>query len=52
MASPVDPTNPASSNEKPPEKKIEPLRLPTFEEIRGQDIWNNCAVRSMVSGIL
>ncbi|KAG1342728.1 mitochondrial import inner membrane translocase subunit TIM22-4 [Cocos nucifera] len=32
--------------------KIEPLRLPTPEEIRGQDIWNNCAVRSVVSGIM
>ncbi|XP_077233029.1 mitochondrial import inner membrane translocase subunit Tim17/Tim22/Tim23 family protein [Tasmannia lanceolata] len=43
----------ASSNsnetEKPP---IEPLRLPTVEEIRGQDIWNNCAVRSVVSGVM
>ncbi|XP_020686580.1 mitochondrial import inner membrane translocase subunit TIM22-4 [Dendrobium catenatum] len=32
--------------------KIEPLRLPTMEEIRGQDIWNNCAVRSVVSGVM
>ncbi|XP_010248155.1 PREDICTED: mitochondrial import inner membrane translocase subunit TIM22-4-like isoform X2 [Nelumbo nucifera] len=32
--------------------QIEPLRLPTIEEIRGQDIWNNCAVRSVVSGVL
>ncbi|OAY65686.1 mitochondrial import inner membrane translocase subunit TIM22-4 [Ananas comosus] len=31
---------------------IEPLRLPTVEEMRGQDIWNNCAVRSVVSGIM
>ncbi|KAF5470395.1 hypothetical protein F2P56_010913 [Juglans regia] len=31
---------------------IEPLRLPTVEEIRGQDIWNNCAVRSVVSGVM
>ncbi|KAL1324606.1 hypothetical protein HN51_034785 [Arachis hypogaea] len=35
--------------EKPP---IQPLRLPTAEEIRGQDIWNNCAVRSVVSGVM
>ncbi|KAJ1406688.1 Tim17/Tim22/Tim23/Pmp24 family [Sesbania bispinosa] len=35
--------------EKPP---IEPLRLPTVEEIRGQDIWNNCAMRSVVSGVM
>ncbi|KAH7667542.1 mitochondrial import inner membrane translocase subunit TIM22 protein [Dioscorea alata] len=32
--------------------KIEPLRLPTPEEVRGQDIWNNCAVRSVFSGVL
>ncbi|KAK3406582.1 hypothetical protein EUGRSUZ_K02762 [Eucalyptus grandis] len=31
---------------------IQPLRLPTHEEIRGQDIWNNCAVRSVFSGIM
>ncbi|KAH7537134.1 hypothetical protein FEM48_Zijuj03G0059600 [Ziziphus jujuba var. spinosa] len=35
--------------EKPP---IEPIRLPTIEEIRGQDIWNNCGVRSVVSGVM
>ncbi|XP_057853588.2 mitochondrial import inner membrane translocase subunit TIM22-4 isoform X1 [Cryptomeria japonica] len=52
MASQGDPTNSASSNERPLEKKIDPVTLPTFEEIRGQDIWNNCAVRSVVSGIL
>lgn len=32
--------------------QIEPIRLPTVEEIRGQDIWNNCAVRSVVSGVM
>lgn len=32
--------------------QIEPLRLPSVEEIRGQDIWNNCAVRSVVSGVM
>ncbi|KAK9663991.1 hypothetical protein RND81_14G011800 [Saponaria officinalis] len=35
--------------EKPP---IEPIRLPSPEEIRGQDIWNNCAVRSVMSGVM
>lgn len=35
--------------ERPP---IEPIRLPTVEEIRGQDIWNNCAMRSVVSGFM
>ncbi|XP_031489530.1 mitochondrial import inner membrane translocase subunit TIM22-4-like [Nymphaea colorata] len=38
--------------EKDAEKTIQPLRLPTPEEIRGQDIWNNCAVRTAVSGIM
>ncbi|ESW03513.1 hypothetical protein PHAVU_011G019700 [Phaseolus vulgaris] len=32
--------------------QIEPIRLPSVEEIRGQDIWNNCAVRSVVSGVM
>ncbi|KAL4578175.1 hypothetical protein LXL04_014294 [Taraxacum kok-saghyz] len=31
---------------------IEPIRMPTVEEIRGQDIWNNCAVRSVASGVM
>ncbi|KAK9940860.1 hypothetical protein M0R45_017500 [Rubus argutus] len=31
---------------------IEPLRMPTVEEIRGQDIWNNCVVRSAASGVM
>ncbi|XP_010257052.1 PREDICTED: mitochondrial import inner membrane translocase subunit TIM22-4-like [Nelumbo nucifera] len=43
----------SSSRSKEAEKpQIEPLRLPTVEEIRGQDIWNNCAVRSVVSGVM
>ncbi|CAL9039050.1 mitochondrial import inner membrane translocase subunit TIM22-4 [Musa acuminata AAA Group] len=40
------------AEEKPEKPQIEPLRLPTPEEIRGQDIWNNCAVRSVVSGVM
>ncbi|KGN65851.1 mitochondrial import inner membrane translocase subunit TIM22-4 [Cucumis sativus] len=31
---------------------IQPVRMPTVEEIRGQDIWDNCAVRSVVSGVM
>ena len=43
----------ASLNSKEAEKpQIEPIRLPTVEEIRGQDIWNNCAMRSVVSGVM
>lgn len=47
-----DQTSSASSNDGPPVKQIEPLKLPTFEEIRGQEMWNNCAVRSVFSGVL
>ncbi|KAK1321188.1 Mitochondrial import inner membrane translocase subunit TIM22-1 [Acorus calamus] len=51
MASPdAEPTSSSPKEaERPP---IEPLRMPTVEEIRGQDIWNNCVVRSAVSGIM
>lgn len=34
---------------KPP---VETIHLPTMEEIQGQDIWNNCAVRSVFSGVM
>ncbi|XP_010905877.1 mitochondrial import inner membrane translocase subunit TIM22-4 [Elaeis guineensis] len=43
---------PQAATKEAEKPKIEPLRLPTPEEIRGQDIWNNCAVRSVVSGIM
>ncbi|XP_073121273.1 mitochondrial import inner membrane translocase subunit TIM22-4 isoform X2 [Henckelia pumila] len=42
----------ASSSQDPPKPSLEPIRLPTIEEVRGQDIWNNCAVRSVVSGVM
>ncbi|KAL7144711.1 hypothetical protein ABFS83_07G030600 [Erythranthe nasuta] len=42
----------SSTQESPPKPPIEPIRLPTVEEIRGQDIWNNCLVRSVVSGVM
>ncbi|CAL5424635.1 unnamed protein product [Camellia sinensis] len=42
----------SSSSNEAPKPQIEPLRLPSAEEIRGQDIWNNCAVRSVVSGFM
>lgn len=45
----VDDSSGLKEAEKP---QIQPLRLPTPEEIRGQDIWNNCAVRSVVSGVM
>ncbi|KAL2509075.1 mitochondrial import inner membrane translocase subunit TIM22-4 [Forsythia ovata] len=42
----------SSSSQDAPKPPFEPIRLPTVEEIRGQDIWNNCAVRSVVSGVM
>ncbi|KAK2394022.1 mitochondrial import inner membrane translocase subunit TIM22-4 [Trifolium repens] len=40
-------------NSKEAEKpQIQPISLPTAEEIRGQDIWNNCAVKSVASGVM
>lgn len=41
-----------SSSQEAKKPQIEPIRMPTVEEIRGQDIWNNCAVRSVVSGVM
>ena len=31
---------------------VEAIRLPTPEEIRWQDSWNNCAVRSCAIGVM
>lgn len=41
-----------TTEESVPPPAVEPIRLPTIEEVRGQDIWNNCAVRSVVSGVM
>ncbi|XP_078445392.1 mitochondrial import inner membrane translocase subunit TIM22-4-like [Wolffia australiana] len=43
---------PVTTAKEEPTPKIEPLKLPTIEEIRGQEIWNNCAIRSAFSGIM
>ena len=32
--------------------QIQPFRMPTIEEVRAQDVWNNCAVRSVASGVM
>ncbi|KAJ9698764.1 hypothetical protein PVL29_007699 [Vitis rotundifolia] len=45
-------TNDSSSSTEAEKPQIEPIRMPTVEEIRGQDIWNNCAVRSVASGVM
>nr|KAJ0221702.1 hypothetical protein LSAT_V11C200071820 [Lactuca sativa] len=51
--SPPPPPPPPAANTNEAEKStIEPIRMPTIEEVRGQDIWNNCAVRSVASGVM
>ncbi|KAF3495693.1 hypothetical protein F2Q69_00063134 [Brassica cretica] len=40
----------SSSNESV--TQIEPIRMPTIEEIRAQEVWNNCAVKSVASGVM
>lgn len=53
MSDPEVKSNDAQSSSQEAKKpQIEPIRMPTVEEIRGQDIWNNCAVRSVVSGVM
>ncbi|KAF5727315.1 hypothetical protein HS088_TW22G01008 [Tripterygium wilfordii] len=43
----------SGNGSKEPEKsQIEPFRMPSAEEIRAQEVWNNCAVRSVVSGVM
>ncbi|KAG6426765.1 hypothetical protein SASPL_110999 [Salvia splendens] len=42
----------ASSSQEESKPAIETIRLPTMDEIQGQDIWNNCAVRSVMSGVM
>ncbi|CAN6980081.1 unnamed protein product [Brassica rapa subsp. trilocularis] len=32
--------------------QIEPIRMPTIEEMRAQEVWNNCAVKSVASGVM
>uniref|UniRef100_A0A1J3JH17 Mitochondrial import inner membrane translocase subunit TIM22-1 n=1 Tax=Noccaea caerulescens TaxID=107243 RepID=A0A1J3JH17_NOCCA len=32
--------------------QIQPIRMPTIEEIRAQEVWNNCAVKSVFSGAM
>lgn len=41
---------PNSSEAEQPQ--IQAIRMPTIEEIRAQEVWNNCAVRSVVSGVM
>ncbi|XP_022735544.1 mitochondrial import inner membrane translocase subunit TIM22-4-like isoform X1 [Durio zibethinus] len=41
---------PSSSEAEQPQ--FQAIRMPTMEEIRAQEVWNNCAVRSVVSGVM
>ena len=41
---------PSSSDIEQPQ--IQAIRMPSMEEIRAQEVWNNCAVRSVVSGVM
>ncbi|KAK8521404.1 hypothetical protein V6N13_077510 [Hibiscus sabdariffa] len=40
-----------SSNEAD-QPQIQAIRMPSMEEIRAQEVWNNCAVRSVASGVM
>ncbi|XVF09447.1 hypothetical protein REPUB_Repub07fG0093400 [Reevesia pubescens] len=42
---------PGGSNESE-QPQIQGIRMPSIEEIRAQEVWNNCAVRSVFSGVM
>ena len=51
--------NGRNDDAKEPEAEAEPqtpqvqhFRMPNVEEIRAQEIWNNCAFRSVASGVM
>ncbi|KAG2242970.1 hypothetical protein Bca52824_012973 [Brassica carinata] len=44
--------SPGSSGSNESVTKIEPIRMPTIEEMRAQELWNNCAVKSVASGVM
>lgn len=44
-------TEVTSSNEAE-QPQIQAIRMPSMEEIRAQEVWNNCAVRSVASGVM
>ncbi|XVF84111.1 hypothetical protein PTKIN_Ptkin16aG0548300 [Pterospermum kingtungense] len=43
---------PSSSETEQPQPQVQAIRMPSMEEIRAQEVWNNCAVRSVVSGVM
>ncbi|KDP34810.1 hypothetical protein JCGZ_10590 [Jatropha curcas] len=42
----------SSKEVEPATPQIQPFSMPTMEEIRAQEIWDNCAVRSVTSGVM
>ncbi|KAJ8759253.1 hypothetical protein K2173_006773 [Erythroxylum novogranatense] len=42
----------ASSSKQQEMSQVQPFRMPTVEEVRAQEVWNNCVVRSVFSGIM
>lgn len=53
-SSAAEPTGPTPSTVGSDENatQIQPIRMPTIEEIRAQEVWNNCAVRAVTSGVM
>ncbi|XP_017972242.1 PREDICTED: mitochondrial import inner membrane translocase subunit TIM22-4 [Theobroma cacao] len=47
-----DSKNEAASSSEAEQPQIKGIRMPTMEEIRAQEVWDNCAVRSVVSGVM
>ncbi|GAU38194.1 hypothetical protein TSUD_226160 [Trifolium subterraneum] len=45
-------SNDAFNSKEVEKPQIQPISLPTVEEICGEDIWNNWAVCSVVSGVM
>lgn len=42
----------ASTSKETETPQIHSFRMPTIEEVRAQEVWNNCAVRSVASGVM
>ncbi|CAL1352877.1 unnamed protein product [Linum trigynum] len=52
MAESGEPKSSTADGAPSTETKIEPFRMPTVEEMRAQEVWNNCAIRSAFSGVV
>ncbi|KAJ4840497.1 hypothetical protein Tsubulata_000424 [Turnera subulata] len=47
-----EPSAGASAPKQPETPQIHSFRMPTVEEVRAQEVWNNCFVRSVSSGVM